>query len=613
MDDAPRTGTVDRSPPRLPWEVVETLPSSDAELLAYWEHAVARAEGPNAAADEAAAAARIPALVGRALANYWAVQEGLDERPLEDNLADRARDTQLAIDLARADGDPDLLATALLGRLAACWGPDHLHERPTLLAELVPLADRITDEELRLRAREWQVVERFDEGDLDGARVLVADFSERTRDTELQLFRRRTELWRANLAMLGGDLDLAVRINTDAVSSTAQLSGTPFSVQNVAITMAIERHLRRGLDDVIDVIRSVRASSPRVGANWTSGLAFALGETGRYDEARSLLTELARDRFAAVPRDLNWLVTMQLLGLVAARVEEVSAAEQLRVLLEPFGLLDGTHGSGYASYGPVGRVLGLLSRCCADDDAAIRWFEQVLATRPPGPWTALTRLHLAETLVDTDAPRAHQEAERAGGERAAAGMGPWVDDAVAVGRAAARVAGIGAAPSAVRTGGTWVLEHPAGNAELADGVGVRLLVQLLARPGQALGPPELEGLDPSLPTTSTHEPALDPVARAAYRRRLDQLEGRRRPLREAEQTEVEALRRELAAGRYAPATSAELERARVRVTKALRRAIDAVGDRSPRLAEHLRASVTTGRRCCYGPADGAAWRVDPGD
>ena len=73
------------------------------------------------------------------------------------------------------------------------------------------------------------------------------------------------------------------------------------------------------------------------------------------------------------------------------------------------------------------------------------------------------------------------------------------------------------------------------------------------------------------------------------------------------------LRRELAAASYAPATSAELERARVRVTKALRRAIDAIADRSPRLAEHLRSSITTGRRCSYGPADGAPWRVDPGD
>ena len=606
MDDAPRTGTVDR-PPRVPWEIVETLPSTDAELLARWERAVADAEQ---AGDDAV---RITALVGRALANYWAVQEGLDDRGLADNLADRARDTQLALELARATDDPDLLATAVLGRLAACWGPDHLHERTALLAELLPLIDRIADEELTLRALEWQVVDRFDEGDLDGARVLVADFAERTRDTELLLFRRRTELWRANVAMLSGDPDLAVRINTDAVSSTAQLSGTPFSVQNVAITVAIERHLRRGLADVTDVIRSVRASSPRVGANWTAGLAFALGETGRHDEARSLLAELAPDGFAAVPRDLNWLVTMQLLGLVAVRVDDVRHAEQLRTLLEPFGVLDGTHGSGYASYGPVARVLGLLARCCGDQTAALQWFDRVLSARPPGPWTALTRLHLAETLVEIDASRAHQEAERAGRELAAAGMEPWVDDAVEIARTSGRAAGIGSAPSAVRTGETWVLEHPSGSAVVADGVGVRLMVHLLARPGQAFAPPELEGLDPSLPTTSSHAPALDQAARAAYRRRLAQLEGRRRPLREAERAEVEALRRELAAASYAPATSAELERARVRVTKALRRAIDAIADRSPRLAEHLRSSITTGRRCSYGPADGAPWRVDPGD
>src|SRR3546814_15497296 len=50
---------------RLPWECVETLPHSDVDMLAGWDAAVAAANDH---------AARAHALVGRALASYWAVQ-----------------------------------------------------------------------------------------------------------------------------------------------------------------------------------------------------------------------------------------------------------------------------------------------------------------------------------------------------------------------------------------------------------------------------------------------------------------------------------------------------------------------------------------------------------
>src|SRR3546814_1715779 len=85
--------------------------------------------------------------------------------------------------------------------------------------------------------------------------------------TELVLLRRREELWRGNVAMLEGDVDGALQLNQDAISSTADTAGSPFSFQNVAVTLAIERFLRRGLDDVIEPIRSIRASSPRVAVN----------------------------------------------------------------------------------------------------------------------------------------------------------------------------------------------------------------------------------------------------------------------------------------------------------------------------------------------------------
>ena len=238
---------------RLPWEIVETFPSTDDALIARWEHAVESADDDRELTRS---------LIGHALSLYWATQEGLVDDAWEDVAAQRTADLHRALELARLDGDPDLVAEALLGALYGTWGPDGLLDRDPIIAELSLQRFEVTDEEVRLRIIEWEVLQHLDRGELDAARSAIDDFARTAADTELVLFRRREVLWRGCLAMLDGELDEALRINQDAISSTANVAGSPFSFQNVAITLAIERYLRRGLGDTVDAIRSIRASSP---------------------------------------------------------------------------------------------------------------------------------------------------------------------------------------------------------------------------------------------------------------------------------------------------------------------------------------------------------------
>jgi len=260
------------NPDRLPWEVVETFPSTDSTLIAEWETRLASATS---------AADRARALVGRALALYWAAAVGVVEDSWADLARRRAEDVSEALRMARLDPSPDLLAEALLGMLYACWGPDQLGEREAMVEELASLRAEVVDEELRLRILEWIVLGHLDSGDLDSARIYIEEFATESADTELVLFRRREILWRANVAMLVGRVDESLQANQDIISATANTAGSPFSFQNVAITLAIERFLRRGLADVVDSLRSIRASSPRVASNWDVGLMFALSEAGR--------------------------------------------------------------------------------------------------------------------------------------------------------------------------------------------------------------------------------------------------------------------------------------------------------------------------------------------
>ena len=583
---------------RIPWEIVETFPSTDAELLAFWNHHVDHATSDCDLARS---------LIGRSLALYWSTQEGVVDDAWGLVARRRHDDLQRALDLARCVGDPTLIAEALLGVLYGTWGPDGQHERGPVVEELSELRSAITDDELRLRSIEWEVLQHFDTSDLDAARRSIEGFTRAASDTGLILFARREMLWRGCLAMLDGDIDESLRINQDAISSTADVAGSPFSFQNVAITLAIERYLRRGLGDIVDALRSIRASSERVAANWDTGLAFALSEIGELDEATELFERLAADRFAAVPRDLNWLVTMHLLGLIALTVDADEHGPILVELLAPFAHLDATHGSGYASYGPVGRVVGSLMARWGDVDHAEQVFDVVLTTRAPGPWTALTWLDRALARRTGRPDDALADARRAEVELRSYGLDAWADRALAVADELA-AAGHGG-PVAILRDQKWTLRHPAGAATVVSSVGIEQLTWLLGHAGEAVDVADLDrSFDVSLERVASAESAIDAAARTQYQRRLAEIETRSTPSA-AEQAEAEFLRRELSGARHVVSNSAELERLRVRVTKSIRRTIDQIASASPALGDHLRTSVQTGRSCVYHPADGQPWSV----
>jgi hypothetical protein len=583
---------------RLPWEIVETLPSTDKTLVAHWGQQVAQAKGSQQ---------RVHALVGRALSLYWAVSEGVSALSWPEVHTLRQNDIHEATRLARSTEDPDLIATALLGELYALWDADGPLKRGPVVAELAELSPRVVDEELRFRIREWKVLAHFDASDLVAAREEMKVFSEEAFRTDLMLFRRRAELWTATVAMLEGRIDEAIQINQHAISSTADLAGSPFSFQNVAINLAIEQFFHRTLGDAIDSIRSIRASSPRVASAWDTGLAFALSECDQLDEATELYDSLAADNFKRVDRDLNWLVTIQLLGLVAVRLEDPVRCQNVLTLMQPFGELDTTHGAGYASYGPIARVLGSLAAVAGDHETAESWFAFVLQNRPAGPWRSLALLNRAQARASLRPEQAIEDADAATTELETFGLTAWAEVAREL-HQNLQLQGHGT-PAARCQENLWTLSHPAGKAVVRHSKGMGYLMQLLARPGDALDVTQLDTeISATMPTDSAATSSIDAEAKESYRRRAATLQAGSE-LSSRESDELEHLLKELAGSKYVGSSSAELERVRVRVTKAIRRSIHLIGDQAPGLGMHLETSVVTGRRCLYSPAQGTAWEI----
>jgi hypothetical protein len=189
----------------------------------------------------------------------------------------------------------------------------------------------------------------------------------------------------------------------------------------------------------------------------------------------------------------------------------------------------------------------------------------------------------------------------------------------------------GSAPSTTtavlrREGDVWQVGLAGEVFRMKDAKGVHLLVTLLRHPGQEIHALDLAAGAPGaiaageVPDRGDAGPLLDPAARAAYKQRLEDL---RDELEEAERfndparaerarLEIDFLADELArgvglGGRERRAASAA-ERARVNATRTIGGVLKKISTLSPRLGEHLRATVRTGYLCVYAPGPGSPIR-----
>jgi tetratricopeptide (TPR) repeat protein len=180
-----------------------------------------------------------------------------------------------------------------------------------------------------------------------------------------------------------------------------------------------------------------------------------------------------------------------------------------------------------------------------------------------------------------------------------------------------------------REGDYWSVVFEGRTVRVRDLKGMRYLAHLLAHPDRQFHVLDLvaaEGGDVAHVTGLSHSTLgdagelLDAQAKNAYRRRLAEIEddiAQARalgdPARAAQaDAERDFLVRELSravglGGRDRRASSAS-ERARVGVTRAVRKAMAQIGEHHPELGGHLDRAIHTGTRCAYRPdRDVAGW------
>ncbi|MER8008803.1 hypothetical protein [Streptomyces sp. NPDC094149] len=498
-----------------------------------------------------------------------------------------------AVRTARAAGDPATLAAALAALCDARPGPDHCRDRLDWSARIVATARDLRDPALELLGRRLRSVALMETGAFAEADEEAAAYEAVVRPLRRPLYAWYVPLWRGARALMEGryedcasELDEVERLGRRAGSANAGL---------LAVTqrwcLYAETGDRAGLERV-RAEATVLDRSPMLWPRVT--LALLAAQSGRPEEAARRLSAVA-PRLGGAPRDSEWLPMVAQAAETVAAVGPHPAAPGLYDLLAPYAGLFVVEGIGAAIRGPVERHLALLAAAVGDQDRA--------------------RTHRTAALRAAEAVGAVALVDRISRETA---QPPT------------------AAPPAPGTalfhheGPLWHLRYAGREVRVPDSKGLHDLAVLLSRPGTPVPAVELASPGPAgtlgedatglHPQGDTGE-AVDAVARAAYRRRLRELEEDARDADaagDAVRSERIAVERDALVGQLASAygiggrvrrTGSPAERARTAVTARIRAAVERIATVHPELGRHLRTAVRTGTLCVYRPEQPPAWRL----
>lgn len=349
--------------------------------------------------------------------------------PLRDSTHDPARRSELsrqALEMARRIGDPATLAYALHGYVSSRHSPEFTPEQLQRATELVQVALQADDPERVAEGHELCFVALFELGRMPEARAALdrlAALADALRQPAQRWF---VAAYRALLALLEGRFSEAEHLIADALGlgQRAQ-SWEPLITYHVQLY--ILRRAQGRLPEVLEMVRTAAAESPTYPL-WRCIHAQAAAELGLKREAAEALAAVARDQFARLPFDEEWLLSTALLAEAAHALDDRRHAATLHALIAPYA---DRVAIGYPEFsmGSMSLYLGILAATLGRWDQAVSHLEAAVETNArigARPFHAHAQEHLANILTGRDrrgdATAAHQLRQEAAATRHALGM-----------------------------------------------------------------------------------------------------------------------------------------------------------------------------------------------
>jgi tetratricopeptide (TPR) repeat protein len=524
----------------------------------------------------------------------------------------------------RRDDDVGLLA-ALRARQLALWEPGEAMQRRDIGREILELAGRVRDPLLLGEALGWHILDHLELADMPAVHDGLRRYRELAAVCRLPSVRWHVTVVEGTLAQLAGRLDDARRLARRALGLL-----TPSLHNNVAMFFGVQSFMIRAEEGRLGEIEPFVKLAAERGTTlpiWHTAHALVHIALGRMEAAHEVLADLAKGGFRDLPRDGNLLGTYANLAMICTLLDAPRFAGPLAPLLAPHADSVVILATTVGCLGSTARYAGLLAHVLGELDPAIAHFEAALATNErigALPLLAHTQHELARSLRARgkrgDRERAAKLDAEAAETAARLGLVALQHDLAAgdtAPRATVQVPPGPAPGSAQRTarlsheGDVWTVACDGELTRLKDSKGLAYLLQLLRHPGHEFHALDLGGAE-NLRAGDAGE-MLDADARRAYKARLGELRdelqeaeelndiGRAARLREEMEMLADELSRASGLGGRSRKAGSDAERARLNVTRAVRKVVRKIEAGCPLLGRHLDRSVQTGLFCAYQP------------
>ena len=288
-----------------------------------------------------------------AIATYW--QPGGQDQS--------RRTSQDAVELAEQAGDTDALGAALIARQFTLRGPDFLAERLAAGVAVLGIATRLGDQDLRFRAHQWLVPDRYQIGAL---RLVAADVDHMAAIAEARrnpLQRWWVLIYRGLLAVFAGRAGEAEELAHEAAALGRRLGQPAADAYRVGQLGRIYWATGR-LAELEDDIDQALARFPGL-VTLRCLRALADGEAGRTADAAQEIEALVADSFAALPKDSLYLASLAILGEAAITCRAIDLARPILYELTPYAsrnLIQGVPVGWGAAAWHIARLQWLLGR-----------------------------------------------------------------------------------------------------------------------------------------------------------------------------------------------------------------------------------------------------------
>ena len=304
-----------------------------------------------------------------------------------------------AVALARKREDKAGLAKLLAGSYWA-RGTTPMEEILSMLTEAMILGEELEDPEVRTEAMAWRVPSFVAIGDLESARLEVADLHEMAERTAQPFMHHIAEHYGSAIALGDGDLAGAETMAARSRDWGRLLTGRDAS-GTYGIQMFGVRREQGRLAELAPAVRILAAQPDREGP-WRPGLVAVLAELGMEREARRELSRLAAEGIEQFRASL-WLGTLAYMTDACAALGDEATAALVYPELESMEGSTVMIGHLVACYGSADRYLGMLAATLGESELAERHFERAIAeNRRMGAstWVAHTAYEYGRLMLD---------------------------------------------------------------------------------------------------------------------------------------------------------------------------------------------------------------------